>query len=159
MGFKVYDPRLMSVLPSQTNLPRVRNVDSMVLLDSSFPPKNVKLSDPSVSNPRAPAFGFQPSAELARSDLWDDAVRQKVGKKKTRKVELDVRRARVSTFFPLGSYWLTFINRLLTFSNVMKLPAWYPRSTPSSDSPRRADPSSPDPTFNLDTLSLTLRSS
>ncbi|KAG6903119.1 hypothetical protein C0995_004666 [Termitomyces sp. Mi166 len=68
VGFKVVDPRL------------------------KFPPKNAKAQAPSTDHISSTIF---PSAQLAQSDLWDEAVRTKLARPRYKKKDLDERRSKL----------------------------------------------------------------
>ena len=91
IGVKTYDPRLQCVSSLDFALVSWLTLSSLL----SFPPQNPKLSAQTREN-GTPVFSHQPSATLAESDLWNPSARSLLAKKKFKKVELDLRRAKVS---------------------------------------------------------------
>lgn len=95
IGFKVHDPRLKYVY-----LVPFRCLFVNCLL--RFPPKNAKSkSDPSgLPSISSPITTF-PSTSLARSEIWDEDMRNSLKKPRYKKKDIDDRRSKVtiSNFF------------------------------------------------------------
>ncbi|TFY68580.1 hypothetical protein EVG20_g3505 [Dentipellis fragilis] len=119
IGFKVLDPRL------------------------NFPPKNAKAHVESQELPSIPAaWSCLPSSDLAKSDVWDDKIRELLKTPKYKKHEIDARRAQnVIPGTPLKATKsdnrvpIMLIQRSIPSDSFMSRSATSPSTTKINDTP------------------------